>query len=164
MSAGAAVELIDDCEDVLLDPLGGRSRQEDPADAEVRRRPLPLGHERIRCLLHAVVRKAERPLGANQEILLESGPQGHVGAPLGCDSPTSARRDESTTRPMQAQSPITACVAGGKSFSLSTMNSTTLSVKPSSAILPMSQRQRPVRRSSAMRPRRSSSVRNWIAK
>src|SRR6202012_4676519 len=52
---GAAIELVHDLEDILLDLLGCSPRRKRSADTKMSRRALPLGDQCIGRLLHTIV-------------------------------------------------------------------------------------------------------------
>src|SRR3990172_1626823 len=76
---GAAVELVRDLEDLLLEILRRRARPEQSTDLQVHRCPLALGDERVGRLLDAIVREPIRALDLQDEVLLERRTQRGLG-------------------------------------------------------------------------------------
>ena len=68
---GPLIELVDDVEDPFLELAGWPAFEEQSPQVQVHRRPLALRDERVRRLLHAIVREAIFVLHLQQQIVLE---------------------------------------------------------------------------------------------
>ena len=119
------VELVDDVEDLLFDVRGRRVLQEQSPDAEVHRRAFALGDERVGRLLYAIVRKA---IGAVRSAAAGLPRTPRAAPPRDCARTRGRSVSASTLAPRQAASLRASCVSAGRSCSLPTISSTTLSV------------------------------------
>ena len=142
---GAAVELVDDVEDPLLDaPRAQCCDRSSRPICEVHRRPLVLGDERIGRLLDAVVEELVASVQAEDEPRADGLPEVRVRSSSSerpqtiartCEPPRCSRgRRAASAPPGSRREAARACP---------TIRSTTLSVKPLARIFATSHRQAP---------------------